>query len=70
MNPAFFFEKFSVNAVAVFQYRTFPLPQRPFPTAVGKLDETAFLSHHSLGTKSVNAAFEQWQKSHLLNAFY
>ena len=48
---------------------TFPLPQRPVPTSIGKGHITAILCHHFLGREAHDAAIEQWEKPDLLDTF-
>lgn len=60
-------EELTIYTISFRHDRTFPLPQRPVPTSIGKGHITAIFCHHLLGREAHDAAIEQWEKPDLLD---
>ena len=64
----FLVEELAIHTIAISYNRAFPLPQWPIPTPIRKNDVSTIICDHLLGRISHNAAVEQGQESHLLDA--
>ena len=60
----------TINASALLNDGTFPLPQRPVPTAIRECHITAVVAHDGIGREPADTTIEKRQETHLLNVRY
>ena len=63
-------EELTVDTASLAHHSTLPLPQRPFPRAIGKPRETALISHKRFGIIAIDATIQQRQKSHHVHTLH
>ena len=63
-------EELAVDAASLAHHSSLPLPQRPFPRAIGKPSETALISHKRFGIIAIDATIQQRQKSHHVHTLH